>query len=145
MRPLQTEELRFSKIGVALDHWCGITKPGGQLVCIYEDGPLLEGEGPFVDFDLHQDLAVFHWWCAATAEGQVICNDQPQSFEGRAQHVAVGFFNACASDAGHVECFFSTDSGGVEPPRGGGPISVDGYSLCFVPPATSSAPKMFST
>ena len=128
---LDLAQLRFSKIAAGRGHWCGITEPEQSLVCV-EDTPRVELPGPIIDFDMSHDLVEFHHWCAVTGEGRVVCGDEEMEFAGTAEHVSVGFFNACASDSAHVECFFSSANGGFDsPPSGGGPISAEMSSLCF--------------
>ena len=124
-------DLRFSKIAAGEDHWCGISQPEQDLICV-EDVAHLELIGPIRDFDMSHDLATFHHWCAITGEGDVVCNGVEMEFTGRAEHVAVGFFNACASDSTHVECFFPEANGGFDtPPSLGGRMSAEMSSLCF--------------
>src|SRR5690606_40638466 len=61
-------DLRFSKIAAGEDHWCGISQPEQDLICV-EDVARLELIGPIRDFDMSHDLATFHHWCAITGEG----------------------------------------------------------------------------
>lgn len=131
----EVEQISFRTIEAGFDEYCGITRDDGRLLCIHDGEVSFEARGPFVSFDMNDQVAEWDYRCAVRDTGALFCFGALDLAppEGAFSEVRVGAFNACARSSEGVECWVPVELGGIESPIGAGlDFSVNMWSFCTV-------------
>lgn len=111
-----------------MDDYCGLTKGDARLVCVEKGKVSINRPGPFIDMDLHENLAAYRELCTVRDTGELACDGFAGPLPaGEFKQVALGFFNPCAlTRDGRVECWFPPEVGGSPAPAHTLDVNVEG-------------------
>lgn len=119
------QSLRFSKLAAGRERYCGLRQSDAALVCV-RDGKISEERlGPFLDFELHEDLTSYSELCTIDSAGQLACEQWWPVPSGEFHELALGLFNSCALDRdGKVTCWVPDEMGGSPAPDVAGAVEL---------------------